>query len=721
MAKNWAIAIGINQYDFLPPLQYAKQDALSVQTFLQQEGGFERIFFFSDDSPSLNGKSTYPSRANLLRVLRQIFKQPFMGAGDSFWFFFSGHGTRHSDRDYLMPVDGDPEDVENTGIAIHYISEHLRRSGADNVVLILDACRNQSTRTGEGMGHQTAAIARQTGVISIFSCSPNEYSYELHALQQGSFTHALLASLGPQGNCATVECVDRYLTHRVPELNAQHGKPCQTPYTVAEPISRRHLILLPRWATAADIALLKNDAYRVTQIDGNLELAEQLWIRVLTATSGQDMEAVRALQRIAQLQLETAPPDGGSTSQQAHQPLGTINHAPPGEDGPVEVRVSERESPPAALAATLSAPAMPTNSLGKSWAKSWGKPGQVMLEHDDRVQAVAIAPTGDLLASGGVDRAVRLWNMATGQPQRVLWGHLNAVQAIAFSPDRRALASGGGDNAIRLWNYHTGQVQQVLVGHSGWILAIAFSPDGQLLVSASADSSLKLWDCATGQERYTLTGHLGWVAAVALSPDGQRLASGSHDHTVKVWSVSSGTLLFTLTGHQATVSALAFSPNSKTLISASHDGTLKFWQAKQGKLCRTLAGHPSPISALAFSPNSQTLISASTDGTLKRWAMGRDKPQLTLTGHSGAIRAIAFSPNGRILASASHDHTVRLWAISPRANHYPAWVACAALLLGLVGLQFFAFCESRTLTWAACSNQHPFIQLIRQPWQPHSP
>jgi uncharacterized caspase-like protein len=132
----------------------------------------------------------------LLRVLRQLFKEPFLGAGDNFWFFFSGHGIRHADRDYLMPCDGDPEDIENTAIEINFVTERLRRCGADNVVLVLDACRSLGTRGGEGIGRQTADEARNLGVISIFSCSPQEYSYEIEVLQQGAFTCALLEGLG---------------------------------------------------------------------------------------------------------------------------------------------------------------------------------------------------------------------------------------------------------------------------------------------------------------------------------------------------------------------------------------------------------------------------------------------------------------------------------------------------------------------------------------------
>ncbi|WP_414563804.1 MULTISPECIES: caspase family protein [unclassified Anabaena] len=303
MAKNWALVIGINQYDFLQPLQYAKRDAQLMREFLYHEAGFDRIFFFSDDSPDFNERTTRPYRNNLLRVLRQLFENPFMEAGDNLWFFFSGHGMPHNGCDYLMPSDADPGDVENTAISINYITQRLRRCGADNVVLILDACRKGiGTRAGEGIGRQTSKQARQKGVISIFSCSPNEYSFEIEELQQGAFTYALLEALGIKGQCATVERLDQYISFRVHELVRQHKNAQQTPYVIAEPINKSHLILVPKYATLTDIAILKNDAYRAKD-EGNIDLAEKLWIRVLAAAYGQDMESIKALQRIAQIRI----------------------------------------------------------------------------------------------------------------------------------------------------------------------------------------------------------------------------------------------------------------------------------------------------------------------------------------------------------------------------------------------------------------------------------
>jgi uncharacterized caspase-like protein len=43
MANNWAIAVGINNYEFLPnaPLRFAENDAVEMQRFLCEDANFE--------------------------------------------------------------------------------------------------------------------------------------------------------------------------------------------------------------------------------------------------------------------------------------------------------------------------------------------------------------------------------------------------------------------------------------------------------------------------------------------------------------------------------------------------------------------------------------------------------------------------------------------------------------------------------------------------------
>jgi formylglycine-generating enzyme required for sulfatase activity len=232
---------------------------------------------------------------SLRRFLRVRFEKAFLSSGDNFWFFFSGHGMRHGEKDYLLPCDGDPhpDGIEQTAIPLSYVSERLRRCGADNVVLLLDACRNEGSSKGIGLGEE-----EQQGVITLASCSPSERSYEIEALQQGSFTYALLEALRIQGagNCSTVERLEQRLRYRIPEINQAHRKPKQNPYAVVEPAFKYHLILLPNRATLQDVATLKLAAFEA-QTEGNLVLAEQLWTRIL-AVSPADAQALKALRQI---------------------------------------------------------------------------------------------------------------------------------------------------------------------------------------------------------------------------------------------------------------------------------------------------------------------------------------------------------------------------------------------------------------------------------------
>lgn len=306
MAKNWAIAIGINQYNNLQHLNYAKLDAEAMRDWFEKEVRFDRVFLFTEDSiaiPTSPPIPTQPTYGNLRRFLRANFENPLLAPGDNLWFFFAGHGCRSTERDYLMLIDSDPGDVEHTAIPVDYVTQRLRRSGADNVVLFLDACRDDGSRRGEGIGEE------HQGVVTFYSCSPSQRSYEIEQLQHGSFTQALLEGLkiAGAGNCATVERLDRYLQSRVPTINQTHQKTPQHPYAIAEPATKLHLILLPDYATLHDIATMKIDAYQA-EVKGEWELARQLWIRVNVAARGSDMQAIEAFSRIPQRLGESSVP-----------------------------------------------------------------------------------------------------------------------------------------------------------------------------------------------------------------------------------------------------------------------------------------------------------------------------------------------------------------------------------------------------------------------------
>ncbi len=242
--RQWAIAIGVDQYQNFQPLTCAQQDAQSLRDGLVREGAIApaQCLLLTDTSPDRDGQSTRPTLAGIESWLAQLAQQ--VAPGDSIWCFFSGYGVAYQAQDYLMPLDGDPAAVATTGLSVQRLYQILQGSAAAAVLVLLDVNRSQGVLNGDHMGMATAQVASDAGIATILSCQPDQFSSEALALGQGFLTVALLEGLRGR-RYRTLAELHRFLRDRLPELCEHHLRPEQNPFTICPP-EKIHQIILPR-------------------------------------------------------------------------------------------------------------------------------------------------------------------------------------------------------------------------------------------------------------------------------------------------------------------------------------------------------------------------------------------------------------------------------------------------------------------------------------------
>jgi hypothetical protein len=197
-AKRVALVIGNNDYENVPKLQKAVNDADAVAAELSKLG-FDVV------------KAENVGRKAMSRAVNELENK--IGSGDTVLFYFAGHGFAVDGTNYLLPVDvpeagpGEEGIVRDASFAATGLSDRLQQKGAGTVILILDACRdNPFAVKGKRTIGMTRGLTRMDpaeGMFVLFSAGQGQSALdrlsETDSNPNSVFTRTLLTEMDAPG------------------------------------------------------------------------------------------------------------------------------------------------------------------------------------------------------------------------------------------------------------------------------------------------------------------------------------------------------------------------------------------------------------------------------------------------------------------------------------------------------------------------------------------
>lgn len=193
--KSWAVVIGIDEYHDakIPRLKYAVADARAVGKELERRGYQVKLL--------LNEQAT--ARA-INTELRSKLRQR-AGKADRVVVYYAGHGQDDKvegsrTMGYLLPADGEVDNIPGTGISMGVIRELADALPAKHVLFLLDACfggvAGQQTRSLPKMNEAyVRQITRERGRQLITAGGADQEALEASDGGHGLFTAYLLKGL----------------------------------------------------------------------------------------------------------------------------------------------------------------------------------------------------------------------------------------------------------------------------------------------------------------------------------------------------------------------------------------------------------------------------------------------------------------------------------------------------------------------------------------------
>ncbi|XP_077147174.1 autophagy-related protein 16-1 isoform X3 [Ranitomeya variabilis] len=285
--------------------------------------------------------------------------------------------------------------------------------------------------------------------------------------------------------------------------------------------------------------------------------------------------------------------------------------------------------------------------------------------HDGEVNAVRFSPGSRLLATGGMDRRVKLWEVVGDkcESKGSLTGSNAGITSIEFDSAGSYLLAASNDFASRIWTVDDYRLRHTLTGHSGKVLSAKFLLDNARIVSGSHDRTLKLWDL---RNKVCIKTVFAGSSCNDIVCTEQCVMSGHFDKKIRFWDIRTECIVRELELH-GRITALDLNPERTELLSCSRDDQIKIIDLRASAVRQTFSAQGfkcgSDWTRVIFSPDGRFVAAGSAEGTLYFWNVMTGKVEKILgKHHSSAINAVTWSPSGAYVVSVDKGSKGVLWS-----------------------------------------------------------
>lgn len=209
-----AVVIGVEKYSSLPAAEYAERDARAVREHLRSLGYADRnVALLTGDQAG---------RASIEKYI-ESWLPARVNEKSSVFVYFSGHGAPEPTKGqaYLVPWDGDPKFLQNTGYPLSRLYEKLGTLKAKQIVVALDACfsgaggRSVLAKGLRPLVTNIQASALPANVVVLSASAADEVTGTDEKQGHGLFTYFLLKGLNDNAGTPTVKALYDFVSPKV--------------------------------------------------------------------------------------------------------------------------------------------------------------------------------------------------------------------------------------------------------------------------------------------------------------------------------------------------------------------------------------------------------------------------------------------------------------------------------------------------------------------------